>query len=565
MPTHSSHFRLLRSIAVFAGIVLLFTAATVIVFWRWMPFLHTALIGPPEDNMQDLWNTWYAAVARTPGRFFFTDLIRFPEGTPLRYHSFAYPHVFLVALVSKAVGTDISSLVLLHNLSLLLSFPLAGAGAFYLVRHFTRHTAGAILGGFVFAFNPSHVEHVMHHAHVSSIEFVPVFVLFYLLAIERRSPGFVILAAGAFALGALSCWYHLFYFAYFMVFHYGYTAVRDRRWPRGWPLFVPLSCLAGGLVLLAPLLVPMAAAAVGGARVYEVGSNIYVADLAAYGAFPEFHVLGPIAAGIYRRLSANRWEGTVYLGLVNMAVLTWLSVTVRRKKDGLLFYVLAGMAVFGILASGDRLQVLGHRTIPLPDLLLSHLPFFRNVRAPSRAIVFVYLFLAVGIGYAVSLMWRERARSARRWGVALLAALIVVDFLPARPQAMAPVACPASLAAIRDDPDRDFGVLDLPSSKGSFYVEGNFYMLQQVCHARPIAQGNTSRDLVVSLRDHLEANDLDAQRRQLVAAKIKYIVLHRRGLGIAFDWHPEDGPYDQYARTYTVVHEDPDLTILRVY
>jgi hypothetical protein len=565
MPVSASDSRrLLRAIATFAGVILLFTAATVMVFRHWMPLLHSALIGPPEDNMQDLWNTWYAAVARTPGRFFFTDLIRFPEGTPLRYHSFAYPHLFLVALVSKAVGTDLSSLVLLHNLSLLMSFPLAGAGAFYLVRHFTGHTGGAILGGFVFAFNPSHVEHVMHHAHVSSIEFVPVFVLFYLLAIERRSRGFLILAVAAFALGALSCWYHLFYCTYFIAFHGVYAAVRDGTWPRGWQLSAPLACLAGGAVLLSPLLVPMVAAAMSGAPVYDVGGNVYVADAAAYAAFPEFHLLAPLTAGIYDRLSANRWEGTVYLGLVNMAVLAWL-IAVRRKNDRLLSYALAGMAVFGILACGDRLQILGHRTIPLPDLVLSQLPFFRNVRAPSRAIVFVYLFLAIGIGYAVSLLWRERARAAARWGVAILATLIVVDFLPARPLAMAPVACPASLAEIRDDPEQGFGVLDLPSSKSSFYVEGNFYMLQQICHGRPIAQGNTSRDMVVSLRDRLESASLEAQRRQLVAAKIKYIVIHRRGLGVAFDWHPEDGPYDQYARTYTVVHDDADLTILRVY
>src|SRR5476649_486099 len=78
-------------LALLLKVFLLFTAVTAIFFWQWMPYLHSALIGPPEDNMQDFWNTWYAAVARNPDHFFFTDLIRFPEGTPLLYHSFAYP------------------------------------------------------------------------------------------------------------------------------------------------------------------------------------------------------------------------------------------------------------------------------------------------------------------------------------------------------------------------------------------------------------------------------------------------------------------------------------------
>jgi hypothetical protein len=48
----------------------LFSALTAILFWQWLPHLHSALIGPPEDNMQDFWNTWYASVAKKPEGFF---------------------------------------------------------------------------------------------------------------------------------------------------------------------------------------------------------------------------------------------------------------------------------------------------------------------------------------------------------------------------------------------------------------------------------------------------------------------------------------------------------------
>ena len=58
---------------------LLFTVVTAIFFWQWIPHLHSALIGPPEDNQQDFWNAWYAAVARNPDHFFFTNLVRFPK------------------------------------------------------------------------------------------------------------------------------------------------------------------------------------------------------------------------------------------------------------------------------------------------------------------------------------------------------------------------------------------------------------------------------------------------------------------------------------------------------
>jgi hypothetical protein len=545
-----------KSAALFLGVLALFTLVTTIFFWQWMPDLHSALIGPPEDNMQDFWNTWYTAVARNPDHFFFTNLIRFPEGTPLYYQDFAYPKVFAIALLAKFVGTGTTSLILLQNLSLLISFPLAGIGAFYLVRYLTASTAGALLGGFLFAFNPSHVEHAMHHVGVSSIEFIPFFVLAYLQTIERKSLPLLFVTIVLYALNALSCWYYLFYVGYFIAFHTLYVVIRDRALPRGWQLLTPT---------LSPILVPMVRAAIDGASVYKGGGDFFVADVFGYAALPRFHLLAQLANPV--ELSGNEWEATVYLGVINIAVLVWLCLAARGKDARLLTYVLCGMAVFCILASGESLHVAGHSTIPMPDAALSQLPFFNNVRTPSRAIVFVYMFLAIGIGQAFALAWRHRQRPMARWGMAAVAAMMVLDFFPAGSLAMAQVGCSPGLAIIRDDPERDFGVLDLPSGRPAGYVEGHFYMLQQAaCHSRPIAQGNTSRNVVVSLRDNLETSgDLKAQQRQLAASKVKYIVIHRHGMGLSFDWYPADGPKDQYPLTYRVVYDGPDLMVLRVY
>jgi hypothetical protein len=556
-----------ESLALLFGVFLLVTLVTTIFFWQWVPYLNSALIGPPEDNMQDFWNTWYTVVARNPAHFFFTDLIQFPEGTPLYFHSFAYPKLFAIALLSIFFGTNTTSLILLQNLGLLISFPLAGTGAFYLVRYLTANTAGALLGGFLFAFNPSHVEHVMHHAGVSSIEFIPLFVLTYLLTIERKSWQFLLLSIILYAINALFCWYYLFYIAYFIAFHTLYVAIRDRALPRGWQLLVPVGCLAGVVSGLLPILVPMVRATIAGASVYAGGSDFYVADVFAYPAFPRFHFLAPVATGIYRRLTGNEQEATVYLGFVNLAVLAGLCLAARRKDARLLIYVLSGMATFSVFASGNWLHVLGHRIIPMPDDALSHLPFFRNVRASSRAIVFVYMFLAIGIGQATALAWRYRSRHVARWGMTGVAALAVLDFFPAHRLAMTSVACSSGLAVIRNDPEKNFGVLDLPKARrGDYDINGNFYMLQQAaCHARPIVQGNISRNVAVSLRDHLESLDLQAERRQLIAAKVKYIIINRDNMGLLFHWYPEDGPKGRYPLNFPTVYDGADLTVLRVY
>jgi hypothetical protein len=69
------------SIKLCLGVLLLYVAATTIFFWQWVPHLNSAFLGPPEDNMLEFWSTWYTAVAANSD-FFFTNLIRYPEGMP---------------------------------------------------------------------------------------------------------------------------------------------------------------------------------------------------------------------------------------------------------------------------------------------------------------------------------------------------------------------------------------------------------------------------------------------------------------------------------------------------
>lgn len=561
LPPAAGAVSALRVLFRFAMVLLLFSATTAVFFSEWLPTLSSALIGPPEDNMQDLWNSWYGALADHRDGFFHTHLIRYPEGTSLLYHSFAYPKVFAVALLAKWFGPDAGHLIALHNLSLLISFPIAGTAAFLLLRHLAVNTGGALLGGYIFAFNPSHIEHVMHHAHVSSIEFIPLFVLAYLLTLRRKSYRWLLASVVLYALNALSCWYYLFYIGYFILFHAAYTAIRTRSRPRGWDLAVPVSCAAGAVLLLSPLLVPMVREAVSGSSVYISGYNTYVADLVAYATFPQFHLLGSWSEGMYRHLTGNLWEATVYLGVFNAGCLAWIVFSGRHRDADLLRYALCGIAVFCIFASGSWLHVLGRDTIPMPGIFLSHVPFFKNVRTPSRAIVFVYLFMAAAVGYALMRSWADAKSRKTKWLVSALAILIVLDFFPGRTLQSTPLVCSPGLAVIKEDPERDFGVLDMPSG----YYAGNLYMFQQTCHGRPIVEGNTSRKLTTSLGDRLEMNDLQVQRRQLTDAKVKYIIVNRRPMGIPVEWEPADGVQERLLSFYAVKYDSADMAVLRVY
>jgi hypothetical protein len=142
--------------------------------------------------------------------------------------------------------------------------------------------------------------------------------------------------------------------------------------------------------------------------------------------------------------------------------------------------------------------------------------------------------------------------------MALTAVLMVLDFTPAS-LAATPMACPAALDVIAGDPTRS-GVLDLPRG----YVEGNAAMMLSACHGHPIVAGETARKMGDTLEDRLVTTDLAAQRRQLVAAHVKYIVLHRPQ-GELYRWNKADGRMADYAKVYKPVADDGRLTVLRVY
>ena len=547
-------------LAVLAG----FTILTALFFWPVLPHLSSVLLGPPEDNLNDFWNSWYVAQGHEHS-FFLTRLIRAPEGVSLYYQSFAYPQVFAVWILTRIFGTSVPTLVSWQNLTILASFPLAGTAAFYLCRHLGGGRIGAAAGGFIFAFNPWHIAQAMHHAHVASIEFLPGFALCYLLALERRHYGWLAGAVFFYALSALSCWYYLFYCFYFLIFHLFYLRVHEHRWPCDWRLGASILCVAGTIVLLSPLMLPMALSGLhgnayhpgGGIFSADIGGNIFTADLLSYFAFPPTHILQAWGAGLYADFTGNSWEGGVYLGLANLGLLAWGFWKTKHGQRRHLWYALGGMLFFAALASGDKLHWQGV-SLPLymPNSVLSQLPFFANVRTPARAIVFVYLFLGIAVAMAIATM--RKIEPMLLTGTAL--ALMLLDFFPAHLETTA-MACSTDLSVLARDKDRDFAVLDLPFG----YNEANFYMAQQACHGRPIAQGIVARQLLPTLADHLNVTNFAVQRRQLETARIKYIVLHRPENGM-FDWDTQrNGDLESYRRTYAVATDGPDVTVLRVY
>jgi hypothetical protein len=290
---------------------------------------------------------------------------------------------------------------------------------------------------------------------------------------------------------------------------------------------------------------------------YLGGHNDFVADLAGFFAFHPDHILGALTIPLTEIMSGNITENTVYLGVVNIFLIAWALVWGRQLRSTPdLRYCLWGIMVFALFACGSYLHIIGHDTsIPLPTLVTTQIPFLKNIRTPSRAVVLVYLFLSIAT--AISLEALIEKTRAKRWSaiIMLIPLLIVVDFFPTHPE-ITPIYVSAGYEVM--EKNDDYGILDLPLG----YEPSNYYMMFQTFHRRPIVGGVVSRKLDSTLADDLETVDIDFQKEQLIQNKVQYVVIHRDLVG---KWSKRVIDLEKYLSTYKKVFSDPATIFLKVY
>ncbi|MBN2464754.1 hypothetical protein JXD38_03905 [candidate division WOR-3 bacterium] len=301
MPTRSSAGP--REVA---GAFLVYSLLTIAYFPTVVAQLGSVLIGPPGDNMQHLWDIWWARTALQGGLdFLHTTHIYWPGGFNLLFHPFSTYNV----IVATTLGWLLSP-VAAYNLLILLTFVLAGVGAFLLIRHLTENTAAALLGGFIFAFSPTHFAHALHQIEIASLQFIPFFVLYYWRTLEHNSTRNVVWASVFFLLNTLCSWYYMVFALFCMAGCYGVTAYRRKRLVLTGPVVSSLVTAGATFVIISPLAVRMLLYAARTPGISTWGYDDYVVDLLGFVVPHHYHWLSgvPIIAHINRSHTGFPWE-----------------------------------------------------------------------------------------------------------------------------------------------------------------------------------------------------------------------------------------------------------------
>jgi hypothetical protein len=304
-----------------ALVLLLLLALAALLTWP-----SAALLGSAVTDLGDpILTTWILAwdvhaLGSTPLRLFDANMFH-PNRWTLAYTE----HLLgLVPLVWPVRLLGAGSLFA-HNVVWLATFPLSGLTMFWLVRHLTGHAGAATVAALVYAF--SHFRFgQLSHVQILSHQWLPVMLLGLHRAAESGGRGRdVALAAGAFALQALSSGYQAFFAAIAGVLFAAWLALPSTRPPLG--RLIAHGTLAGVVVslLLLPFFLPY--------RIVrdEIGLARNLEEVARHAAQPASYLrVAPVnwwlgdARSVFRGDEAALFPGVVALALgIAGAVLAW--------------------------------------------------------------------------------------------------------------------------------------------------------------------------------------------------------------------------------------------------
>lgn len=469
--------------------------------------------GDGYGNYHGFW--WFKKALLSLKNPFYSDYFYYPQGANLAFYGGASFASFLLTLPISLVAGIHPAIMSAHFLGYLLS----GYFTFLLVFDLTGSRGGGLVSGLIFAFAPYHFVNVPIAMILSSMQWMPLF--FFLLNRTLKQLDFrLAVAAGAsLALVVLADQMQAIMVAVVMVFIVPFCFVNASKAEGKWsfaladdarklmPMLIVIVVVA--LLFCSPYLYAFADFMLHDATTLKKGffdhggANELSSDLAAFFLPPTYNPLWGKLLAAYSPYSRN----VVYLGIFPVIMAAVGVICCWRRGVVALIFLITLVAV--VISLGPTLHVMGpfkwnNEVIKLPFIFTADWPVIGSIRTPYRFHPLVLLGTAILAGFAVA-HFRERVANdaSRRWGVGLVAVLIMLDYLPGKTEYPVAKTTPALYATIAADKE-DYAVLELPLSRWDAFVRNgsaspatNLYF--QTVHGKRIFSGHMSRAQISSL------------------------------------------------------------------
>ncbi|MBP6703837.1 MAG: hypothetical protein KA385_10045 [Vicinamibacteria bacterium] len=478
----------------------LFLILTVVATWPLALHLDTHVPGDPNDPgdyWAYYWDLWWVKEALLSQQSpLHTSLLYRPDGADLYFHSLMIAPSTLMVPITALLGPTIS-----YNFLVWLSFVGSAFGVYLLALRVLGPLGSrraAFLGGVVYAFSAYRFSRMMGHLDLLSTQWLP-FVALFLLRSAREGGWANACALAVFTvLTGLTNWYLTLSLVLLVC-----TFLFERLFSGGWAAAARmLGRIAPSLLLAAAMTSPawlgiFREGGQGGQLGDPLGDNLAnSADLLGFvlpsSAHPLWgHAIDSVRMALFGP-NDNVVENTVFLGFVplTLAFVGWREARSAEARPFRWVWI-----VFIVLSIGPCLRVLGHTVrigewaVPMPYLLLYHLPYGTLAHAPVRFV------LVGGIGLAVLAALGAQRVLVRRGPLAasLLAAAGCLALFET-------AAVPYPLAAVRIPAVYDHltgpasgVVLEAPIPDWPAQLPQR--MLYQTRHGHPVFGGYLSRSL----------------------------------------------------------------------
>lgn len=360
-------------------VFLIYGLVTLAVFWFRIPNFLTHYGMPDVDTDGTMWYFW--ARVFTDSHLIFFDssasLFGFPFGYDFSYIPFFSLIYEATIYLIKLFGGSWQAIVGVTNFSMLISYPLTALSAFELSYYVTRNKYASFVAGLIFSFSSYHILMGRGSLTNNHFEFIPLYFLSLMYALDRKSMWAIILSALAFTLAFMTNAYWAFFCGLFS------------------PLFVLFynsSSVKNTLIL--------------GIKYYAVLFGVLVLTNINYLTSQSYLFVKSNIASIAGKLFVPESQVIQVSGFFTPSVNSWLYPTSANGETFLGFAAIALGVVGVFMLRKNRKFVLFFGCFLLSVLLASNIPglFFINkiyfslfgmFRAVSRINIFSTLFISV--------------------------------------------------------------------------------------------------------------------------------------------------------------------------
>ena len=360
-----------------------------------------------------------------------------------------------------------------YNLLMVGSLVISGIGAALLARRLGADRAGAAAAGFIFAFAPFHLGHMIH-LQTMGVCWSPFAILFLDRYLETRSVRDAAGLALAFVLSALSVIYFAVFLALLLPVYMALCRIFGRYKLSGRTLGGLAITGALSAIILLPLIIPYARFAATYGYRHDVRSlTNFSMELLAPVRMPDWLSVWSWTPLVRRSAFTNAqsysaaFPGVVALGLALYAIV----VGRRERASRATVWILVSLTLICyLLALGPELRLMNLNSsrlvswIPMPGRIFILVP---GIRWPMRVFFFALLGGAILSGLGLTTLLRNVAPGTRAWVTFGILVLIGVEYHPASWLAGRSVAAPAPMEIsdaypyLAREADRG-GVVELP-------------------------------------------------------------------------------------------------------